>query len=66
MSREASAALAHLANLLVARAELRLDLDAVAHPSPGVSVLASFEDAVAKAEQRWLAAWQQTQGAEQW
>ena len=30
MSREASVALVHLANLLVARAELRLDLDAVA------------------------------------
>ena len=57
MSREASVALAHLANLLVARAELRLDLDAVAHPSPGVSVLASFEDAVARAEARWLEAW---------
>ena len=34
-SREASVALVHLASLLVARAELRLDLDAVAHPSPG-------------------------------
>ena len=59
MSPEASAAaLHHLACLLVAKAELRRDLETVTHPSPGVSVLASFEDAVARAERRWVEAWQ--------
>ena len=64
MSRDASAALVHLASLLAARAELRLEVDSATHPTPGVSLLASFEDSIAKAEQRWLEAWQQTRRAE--
>ena len=55
---QAGAALHHLACLIVAATELRTELASVTHPTPGISLLASFEDAVAKAEQHWLEVWQ--------